>query len=392
MTQPAHAERAHALLSASGSSRWLNCTPSARLEEEFPDVETSYAREGTLAHEIAELKLRKYYTDSTMTKAEFNKLLKPLKENELYQLEMDKHTDSYLEFVKELTLGMKQTPFVAIEKRLDFSSYVPEGFGTGDCIIISGQSMYVIDLKYGKGVAVSAENNPQMKLYALGAMNAYGMLYDIQSIYSVVVQPRLSDDASIDVISKEDLLTWGEEVKRIADKAFKGEGEFVPGDHCKFCKAKAKCRARADQYTALDDFGRKEPELLDDKEIGAVLEKAQGLDNWIKSVKEYALKETLKGNEIPGWKAVNGRGSRSYVDIDKAFEYLQSQGIDGALLYERVPLTPPKLEKELSKKQFKELMEDTGYVVKSEGKPTLAPEGDRRKAISNVPDVSEDFK
>ncbi|WP_330948875.1 DUF2800 domain-containing protein [Virgibacillus sp. MG-45] len=385
-----HSDRAHALLSASGANRWLACTPSARLEEQFEDKGSTYAAEGTLAHEIAELKLRKYYTEP-MAQSTFTRRLNKMKKHELYQDEMLKHTDTYLDYLKEITLGMGLTPYVAVEKRLDLSRYVPESFGTVDCLIIGGDTLYVTDFKYGKGVAVSAEDNPQMKLYALGAYSEYSFLYPIKTIKLAIIQPRLDNISEFD-LSAEELTAWGEEIKPIAQKAFSGEGDFVPGEHCKFCKAKAVCRARAEQFTALDDFKNLKPPLITNEEVGEFLGKGQHIESWIKALKDYALSESLKGNEIKGWKAVEGRGSRNYVDLDKAFAHLKENGIDEAVLYDRVPLTVPKLEKELGKKQYRELLEESKLVEKTPGKPTLAPAGDKRKAVTNAVDPAEDFK
>ncbi|GGP07340.1 DUF2800 domain-containing protein [Oceanobacillus neutriphilus] len=384
-----HKERSHALLSASAANRWLACTPSARLEDEKPDSTSVFAEEGTLAHEIAELKLTKYF--HPMAKSTFTRRLNKFKKRELYQDEMLKHTETYLDYIKELTINLEQQPYAAIEKQVDFSHIAPEGFGTADCIIVADQTLYVNDFKYGKGIPVSAEDNPQMKLYALGAYTAYSLLFDIQKVHMSIVQPRL-DNISEFEMTVSDLLAWGDEIKPIAEKAFKGEGEFVPGEHCKFCKLKATCRARADQFTALDDFGGKKPPELSNAEVGQVLEKAKSIESWVKALKDYALKESLKGKEIPGWKAVAGRGSRGYVDVDKAFKQLKEAGIDEALLYERTPLTVPKLEKELGAKQYRELLEEPGHVQKSPGKPTLAPAKDKRMAVTNEVSAEEDFK
>lgn len=384
-----HAERAHALLSASASSRWLNCTPSVRLEEQFPESTSTYAEEGTLAHEIAELKLRKYYTEP-MSQRTFNTRLNKMKKHELYQEEMLKHTDTYLEYLQSLTIGMKSTPYVAVEKRIDYSAYAPEGFGTVDCLIISSDTLYVTDFKYGKGVSVSAENNPQMKLYALGALIEYSFLYPIKSIKLAIIQPRLNSISEFDLTADE-LLAWGEEIKPIAQQAFNGEGDFVPGEHCKFCKAKAQCKARAEQYTALEDFTSMHPGLLTNADIGEILQRAEGIESWVKALKDFALAESLKGAEISGWKAVEGRGSRCFTDLDKAFAHLKENGIDEALLFERVPLTVSKIEKVLKTEQFRSLLEEPGLVQKSAGKPTLAPINDKRKQIFNSPDASEDF-
>ncbi len=321
----------------------------------------------------------------------FNNRIKKFKENELFQDEMLKHTETYLEYIQGITHGFSYAPFVAVEKKLDFSTYVPEGFGTGDCIVIGGSTLYVIDFKYGKGVPVSAEENPQMKL-ALGAYLEYGFLHNIEHVQMVVVQPRLFSDASEYKIPLQELLDWGEEIKPIARKAFEGEGEFVPGEHCKFCKAKVTCRARADQFTALDDFKQMKPPLISDEEVGAILEKGEHIASWIKALKDHVLKESLKGKEITGWKVVAGRGSRSYVDLDKAFQHLTISGIDEAVLYDRVPLTVAKLEKELGAKEYRSLLEEPGHVQKSPGKPTLAPTSDKREAVTNDVDAKDDFQ
>ena len=387
MAEIAHSERAHAVLSASASSRWLNCTQSVRLEEQFPESTSVFAEEGTLAHEIAELKLRKHFTEP-MGQSTFTRRLNKMKKNELYQEEMLKHTDTYLEYLQGITIGMKSMPYVAVEKRINYSTYAPEGFGTVDGLIIGGDTLYVTDFKYGKGVPVSAENNSQMKLYALGAYLEYSFLYPIKQIHLAIIQPRLNSISEF-TLSIEELLAWGEEIKPKAEKAFKGEGEFVPGEHCKFCRAKAQCRARAEQYSALEDFKMMKPPLISNEEVGQILEKAEHLDAWVKALKEYALAEVLKGKEITGWKAVEGRGSRSYVDQDAAFAHLKENGIDEALLFERVPLTVSKVEKVLKKVDFRSLLEEPGHVVKSPGKPTLALLSDKRKSIT--PDAAADF-
>ncbi|PRR92932.1 MULTISPECIES: DUF2800 domain-containing protein [unclassified Bacillus (in: firmicutes)] len=389
MSKIAHAERSHALLSASGSTRWLACTPSARLEEQFPDSTSTYAEEGTLAHEIAELKLRKHFLEP-MPKSTFTRRLNKMKKHELFQDEMLKHTDSYLDYLKGLTISMTAPPYVAVEKRLDYSAYAPEGFGTVDCLIIGGNTLYITDFKYGKGVPVSAENNSQMKLYALGAYVEYGFLFPIESIKLAIIQPRLNNVSEFD-LSVADLLAWGEEIKPIAQKAFDGEGEFIPGEHCKFCRAKAQCRARAEEFSALADFTSLKPPLLTDEEVGQMLEKGQHVESWVKALKEYALAESLKGKSIAGWKAVEGRGSRSFSDIDKAFDHLKNNGIDESMLFDRVPLSVSKLEKALGKEEFRNLLEAEGLVVKSTGKPTLVPESDKRQPVSNAPAATEDF-
>ncbi|QNB48182.1 DUF2800 domain-containing protein [Thermanaerosceptrum fracticalcis] len=378
----------HALLSASSSHKWLICTPSARLEEKLPETKSEYAEEGRLAHAIAELKAKKHFTEPMGPKT-FARKLKALQENPLYQEEMLRHTDTYLDYLSGIAHGFSAPPYIAIEKRLDYSTYAPEGFGTGDCIIIGGNVMHIIDFKYGKGVPVSAERNPQMMLYALGAYAAYSILYQIETVKMAIIQPRL------DVISEyemplADLLAWGESIKPIAQKAFKGEGEFVSGEHCKFCRAKALCRARAEFNTSLEEYHGMKPPLITNEEVGAILVRAQNLATWVKDLEEYALAECLKGNEIPGWKAVEGRSVRQFTDQDEAFKVLVNAGYDEAILYERKPITLASVEKLLGKAKFKELL--TEYVNTPPGKPTLAPESDKRQAITLQADPNEVFK
>lgn len=380
---------AHAILSASGASRWMACTPSARLEEQFPDSTSEYAKEGTLAHELCELKVRKNLTEPMHTRT-YNSKLKKLKEHELWQDEMDKHTDTYLEYIQGLVHSYSCTPAVMVEKKVDFSSYVPDGFGTADCIIIADGTLHVVDFKYGKGVAVSAENNPQMKLYGLGAYLEYSFLYAIDKVKMTIVQPRL-DDISECEISTTELMEWAEEVvKPLAEKAYKGEGTYIAGNHCKFCRAKATCRERARMNLETSKFDFKEPALLSDEEVGEALKMAQDLAKWAEDLKDYALAESLKGKLIPGWKAVEGRGSRVFTDNEEALKVLIGSGIDETMLYERKQLTLAQIEKVLGPKQFKELVGN--MVEKSPGKPTLVIETDKREAITNKTTAIEDFK
>lgn len=382
----APAERAHAILSASSAHRWLVCTPSARLEESFPESTSQYAEEGRLAHDIAELKLRKHFVEPIGPRVFANRL-KKFKEHELYQEEMMRHTDTYMEYIQSIVHGFSSPPYVAIEKKLDFSAYVPEGFGTGDCIIIGGTTLWVIDFKYGKGVPVSAENNLQMMLYALGAYEAYNFLYPIETVKMAIVQPRL-DSISEWEIPINDLLAWGEGIQPIAQKAWAGEGEYVSGDHCQFCRAKSLCRARAEFNMALEEYHGMKPPLISNEEIGQILAKAQDLVKWVKDLEEYALAECLAGNEIPGWKAVEGRSVRQFTDQDEAFSVLVQHGIDEAMLYERKPITLAATEKLLGKKKFEELLSE--FVDRPPGKPTLVPASDKREPIK--PNFEQIFK
>ena len=373
-----HSQRDHAVLSASGSHRWLACTPSARLEEQFPDTTSEAALEGTLAHEICELKVQQL-----LNGVDIEALIDTKREHELYQEEMDRYTSDYAEFIRNEMIGYPSNPYVALEKRVDLTAYIPEGFGSCDCILIGNNTIEVIDFKYGKGVPVSAENNPQMMLYALGAYEAYKVLFAFDKVKMTIFQPRIDNTNSWEC-SLDELLAFGESVKIKATMAFNGAGEFEPGEHCRFCRARATCRARADHSVQLafeDGFGQKGP-LLDNSEIGKYIEMGEDVAKWVEDLKEYALSQCLAGQEVAGYKAVAGRSSRGWTDQDEAFNALMEYGVDEAMLYERKPLTVAKIEKMMGKKSFAEAI--GGLVVKTEGKPTLVPESDKREAINSL--------
>ncbi|MBM7631127.1 DUF2800 domain-containing protein [Geomicrobium sediminis] len=393
IAEQGHAARAHALLSASGAVRWLNCPPSARLEEGFADTTSDHAKIGTLAHEIAEIKLHKQYTAGFGQK-KYDAALAEFVEHGLYDEEMLEHTDAYLNVIKDIVKRLGGKPHVAIEQRVSYDKYAPEGFGTSDTIVVGDNAMYVVDFKYGTGVPVSAEDNPQAKLYALGAYEMYGFLSQIDEVHMVIVQPRLFDEPSHWSISTTDLLSWGESIKPVAEQAFKGEGTFNPGEHCGFCRARFQCRARAEQFSPLKDFGdpKPKPDLMTHEEVGKALEIGKHLAPWVKDLEKFALSESLNGKEVPGFKAVHGRGSRAFVDQDKAFEHLQNNGYDESVLYDKKPLSVAQLEKMLGKKDYRKLLEEEKHVENSPGKPTLAPESDKRVAITHAPAASEDFQ
>jgi len=353
----------------------------------MPDSTSAYAAEGTLAHGIAELKLRKQFLNLP-TRA-FNSALKKLQEDALYQDEMLRHTDTYVDYVSQLVHGHKCPPYITAEKRLDFSRWVPEGFGTGDCIVIGGETINVIDFKYGKGVPVSAEENPQMMLYALGALEAYSVLYDIKFAKVIIVQPRL-DTVSEWTTSVANLLTWAHNfVAPKAQLAFGGQGDYAPGDHCRFCRAKAVCRVRAENHTALEDFKAMRPPLLSNEEVGQLLERARDLAKWVADLEEYALTECLAGRGVDGWKAVEGRSSRQFVNLDNAFELLKKNGVEEAVLYERRPITLAATERLLGKAKFRDLL--SAHVITPPGKPTLVPVTDKREPITRASAI-DDFK
>ncbi|MED9903545.1 MAG: DUF2800 domain-containing protein [Lachnospiraceae bacterium] len=394
-------EKQHALLSASGAKKWLNCPASARLEENIPDEESEYAKEGTLAHSMCELKLEKLFTDRNMTDRTYKSRLNKLQKDPLYQKEMDGYTDRYADYMMEVANSFNAAPTVAVEKRLDYSDWAPEGFGTGDCILISGTELHVIDFKYGKGVAVSAEDNPQMKCYGLGAIKDFAFIYPIATVTLHIVQPRINNFSKWS-ITRAELETWGLNVlKPAAEKAFAGGGECVPGSWCDegFCKLRGTCRARTDKYMAFMDTAVSPnptgttvmnlPPALSNGEVGKILKEAQFLAAWVKKLEEFAQKEILAGREIPGWKLVEGRSNRAISDQIQAFEALKAAGYEDAVLYETVPLTLTKLEAVITKEHKDSILNK--YITKPQGKPTLAPADDKRPAMQMQVTAEEAF-
>lgn len=386
-----HAERAHALLSASGAHRWLVCTPSARLEEHFPETTSSAAEEGTLAHELAELKLRHYFYTTDVGKQKYSRRLNKFKKDELWQDEMDRYTEDYLDYIKATALNLHVQPYVEIEKKLDLTEWIPEGFGTSDCTLVYSDTVHVIDFKYGKGVRVDAEKNPQMMLYALGAYAAYRMLYPVKKVKMTIFQPRI-DHVSEWECSLDELLAFGEEVKGKAALAIDGKGEYHPDEKaCRFCRAKAQCRARSD-FNVKKAFNVGEmPPLISPEEAGKRLLELQDVVKYQKDLQEWALSECLAGNEVPGWKAVEGRSNWNWSDMDAAFEKLiQSEITPEEMLYENKPLTLAQVETLVGKKVFQESVGE--FVVKSPGKPALVKESDKRVAITNKVTAEQAFK
>lgn len=382
-------KRAHALLSASSAHRWVHCTPSARLEEQFPDAGSDAAAEGTVAHALAEIKVRQYFYPQEVSRQKMARAVNKLKKDGHWADEMQGYTDEYLDYVKSAAMAFVHVPHADVEKTVYFDKYVPEGFGTADCILIGGDTLHVIDFKYGKGVPVSAEENLQMILYALGAYEACRIFYSIGTVKLSIVQPRI-DNISEWEIPLSVLVAYGEMISDKAALAYKGEGAFAPSEeNCRFCRARAQCRARAEENVRLAFFTDKKPPLITNEEVGDYLEKGEDVAKWLKDLKEYALKECLAGKEVPGWKAVEGRGSREWTDMDKAFADLTEHGIDEAILWERTPLTLAQVEKTVGKKEFQTLVGK--YVVKNPGKPALAKESDKRPAVTNKVSAAEAF-
>lgn len=407
-----HSERAHALLSASGSKRWLTCTPSARAEglymqeltnQGIIEPESPFAEEGTQAHEYSEIILEREL--GTITKAQATRRINKFKrEKQYYGPEMEDMVEVYTDFVMErVNAARLETPdaLVLIEQRLDFSQWVPEGFGTGDVLIVRDGVLEIIDLKYGKGVAVDAYENPQMKLYALGAITAHDVLYDIQEVQMTIVQPRL-DSISTFEMSADDLYKWADEVvKPKAEMADNGDGDYVPGEHCRFCKIKSTCRARADEAleTAKAEFAddgsievnTPEPATLSDVELAEILFVVDDIEKWCKDIKAYALEQALNGTSYEGFKLVEGRSNRVITNEAQAIKLLlEKGGVNEDDLYAPRKLeTITNLETKVGKKAFAEILESV--VIKPPGKPVLVTEDDKRPAIQSAESAANDF-
>ena len=386
-----HAERKHALLSASGAARWLNCTPSARLEEQFEESATSvYAAEGTLAHEFGELHLRK-----NINEIDEEKLLtevSKLEESDLYSPEMDEEVDKYVTYVMEqLTEAKKKTPgaILLIEEKVDLTMFIEDGFGTNDSIIISDGTMEVIDLKYGKGVKVDAKENSQLMLYGLGALIDHELTYDIENVRLTIVQPRMNSISSWE-ISAKDLREWGfKEVKPKAMLAYAGEGIQKSGSWCRWCKVKARCATFAAQNMKVAQHEFKNPHLLTDKQLIQVYEDMPQISDWINAVANYLLEEAMKGKKWPGYKLVEGRSNRKWIDESKVAETLLEKGFkaDKFMISKLGGIC--HIEKLVTKKEFPTMLGE--FVTKPPGKPTLVSEDDNRPAMG-IEQAKEDFK
>jgi len=382
----------HALLSASSAHRWMACTAAPRFEAQFPKEEASrYAAEGTLAHSISELYVQRKFCGLSTRK--FNAELKKLQADELYDPEMLTTAETYVNYLSEKALSFKEAPFVTTEVRVDFSHIAPEGFGTCDCVMIGGDTLHITDYKHGKGVRVSAIGNPQMCLYALGALKLYQVIYGdtIKKVSMAICQPRLSGEVEEYVTDVPGLLAWGETTHEIAQVAYNGPGEFSPGEHCRFCRGRAQCRARANANTALEDFKdcigvravpQKETDnpILSDEEIADLLVRGQNLKEWLEDLQAYALTTILNGGTIPGHKVVEGKSNRAFRDADAALSAIEAAGYEKAVLYDYKAKSLSELEKLMGKKAFAEVVGD--LVFKPAGKPTLVPDSDKRPAYS----------
>lgn len=383
---------AHAILSPSSAERWIHCPPSAVINAEAPRTDTVYTREGTLAHAVCELKGRRKFLD--LSTRSYNAELKKLKADALWQEEMDGYTNAWIEALEEIAGEYDALPHVALEVRVDFSEYVPDGFGTADCLMIGEiagvTTLNVVDFKYGKGVPVSAEENPQMMLYALGAVLDYMSIYDIVTVRMTIVQPRIRSEPDSWELDARTLLAWaGAVVEPAAKLAIHGGGEFAEGDWCRFCAIRGSCRERAAANLAAAAMEFKLPPELTDSEVGEALALGQRLKAWLSDVEEYALGACLDGREIDGWKAVEGRSVRQWSDAGAAFEAAKAAGVPEEMLYERKPVTLAGLEKIMGRKPFAEAL--GGFVTSPPGKPTLVRSDDRRAAITGRTTAEEDF-
>lgn len=363
----------HSIYSASGAHRWMACPPSALLEQQFPNETSSFAEEGTAAHDLAEHKLKKALK------------MRSRKPNSKYQTdEMDEMTDLYVEYCLEVIEKAKESCKdlqILIEQKLDFSDYVPEGFGTGDLVIVGTGTLHVIDLKYGRGVIVSAERNPQMMLYALGALSLFEMLYDIDKVSMTIIQPRV-DNFSTYELSVDELLTWAEEeLKPKALLASQGEGEFCAGEHCRFCRARNQCRARTLKNLELLKYEFSDPALLSDDEIAEIIGVAEELSKWASDIYTYATALAInEGKEWDGFKLVEGRTRRKFTDEELVAETAKAAGYTD--IYKQSLITITEMEKLMGKKKFGEILGT--FVEKPKGKLTLVPETDKRQAVDPI--------
>ena len=371
----------HSPLSPSSAFRWIKCTPSAKLNAALPDSTSEYALQGTAAHTLCEYKLQKL----------LGKDAKDPTENLTYfDAEMADCTDSYQQYVSEQIEKAKQfckDPIVLVEQKLDFSKWVPQGFGTGDCVIVADNVLTVIDFKYGVGVLVEAEQNPQMMCYALGALALFDSIYDIENVVMTIFQPR-RDNISTYELSKKELLQWADEIlSPAAQLAAKGEGEFKAGKHCRFCKVKATCRKRAEYNLELARYDFEMPANLEDTEIEVILSKADELAAWCSDIKEYAFQQALNGKQWNGWKLVEGRSVRKYINEDAVAETVKNAGYDP---YEHKVLGITAMTRMLGKAKFENLL--SSFIEKPTGKPALVPKSDKRPSIDKAVQAADDFK
>ena len=371
-----HASRAHALLSASSSSRWLKCPPSAVAASLYPAQDTVFTREGTLAHEVAEARVRGGEIDFSA--------------NPEITTEMITCADGYADYIREQIAG--DASVVLLEQRLDFSPWVPKGFGTGDCLILQDRQLHVIDYKFGQGVAVDAVGNSQMRLYGLGAYNDFGFTYDIDEVVLHIYQPRLNN-VSVERLSIADLLAWGEEIKPVAALAAKGKGDMCSGPHCRFCPHAGACPKLAEDCMKVVKVGRCKAQVreLAPWMVADILAEEPVISSWLKAVKDRALAVLLNGEEIPGYKVVEGKlGNRKWSDEAKVAEALAAAGYGREDYTETKLRSPSGMDKAIGKKKVAELL--SSLIDRSPGAPTVVPESDKRKPLDRLAEARKDFE
>lgn len=367
----------HAILSASSSARWLACPPSARINAALPETTSIYAEEGTMAHALAEKTLKGYLAGGSADVQSDNEEMKEA---------VQRYVDVCIEKINAAKAASPDA-VVHVEFRLDFSTYVPDGFGTGDMVIVSDKSLEICDLKYGKGVPVSAEGNTQMRLYALGAVEEFGMLYAFDTVHMTIIQPRL-DSVSTDTLSTGKLLDWGRSIIPVAKEAYDGKGEFQAGDHCRFCKFRPRCKALAAYMTEKTSLRKKQ--TLTDLETVSILQAAKDIKRWLTDLEDYALGKALDGYDWPGMKLVEGRSKRVITDPDAAAAALIDKGFNADAVYKPRELqTLTALEKLVGKKSLAEAL--GGLIEKPDGKPTLVELSDKRPPLDITAKAADAF-
>lgn len=379
----------HAVLSASKAKRWLSCPPSARLEEKlngiFGEASSPYAQEGTKAHALSEIKLR--HANGELNDFTRKALIQKMEEQwDPVPPEMERATNDYVDIVLGKLYDARAVcpdAKLLVEQRLDFSAWVPQGFGTGDAVIVSDATLEVCDLKYGKGVRVEAQENPQARLYGLGAIAAFGELYGFTHVRNTIIQPRVNDPVTEETMTREALEAWGEEIRSTAQQAWEGRGEYKPGDWCKFCAAKALCAARAAEAMRGFTSGFATPGLIDDAEIPGILAVADVAEAWLKDIRAYAKNQALRGQVWPGYKLVRGRkGNRAWTDEEAVREQLIRAGLTPVQFQKQGIRSPGEIEKAMGKQAFEALVKD--FVTQPDGALTLVPETDQRTEYASA--------
>lgn len=381
----------HAVCSPSAAHRWMHCTPSARLEQKYPDTTSESASEGTFAHAWAELQLRLFLNQ--ITQDDYVKRRKEMIDNEFYSKALKDYTEEYVDIVISKYNAAKardKGAALLLEQHVDFTEWVPEGYGRSDAIVLADGLMEVIDFKYGRNVQVVAQNNPQLRLYALGAYAELACIYDIDTTVLTIVQPRNGGESS-ETLRHENLLAWGDSIKPVAKLAYEGKGKVKPGDYCRFCKAASKCRELAEYQMSITEHMPQQTKELTDEEIADILQRADGFISWLNGVKDYALAEACDhGHKWPGMKLVEGRSCQKYTDETEVAYMLNHEGYDDDLIYKPESLIGiTAMEKLLGPKKFKSLMSE--YLIKPPGKPTLVPDSDKRPEWNSPENDFEDI-